>query len=189
MNDAAGPSRQAILDAALAELLARGIDDFTVEGVAKRAGVDPRVIIDRWHDRRILLVDAQFGRGRQGLVTPDTGTLRGDVLAVAAALADQAESPTWQAWFHRMLAAGRDADLLEIRSDFWEVRFNDFSPVLQRAAERGELREGVDPIEAIRMFFAAYLFDLTFSGTPVRPDYAAQMLDIFFHGITRRPGD
>ena len=62
-------------------------------------------------------------------------------------------------------------------------------PVLQRAAERGELREGVDPIEAVRMFFAAYLFDLTFSDTPVRPEYAAQMLDIFFDGISRRPRD
>ena len=69
------------------------------------------------------------------------------------------------------------------------MRFNDFLPVLQRAAERGELREGVDALEAIRMFFAAYLFDLTFSDTPVRADYATQMLDIFFHGITRRPGD
>jgi len=88
-----------------------------------------------------------------------------------------------------MLPASRDADLSEVRSDFWQVRFNDFLPVLQRAAERGELREGVDASEAIRMFFAAYLFDLIFSGTPVRPEYAAQMLDIFFHGITRRPGD
>ena len=134
-------------------------------------------------------MDAQFGQGRQGLATPDTGSLRGDVLAVAAALAEQAQSPNWQAWFHRMLPASRDADLSEVRSDFWQVRFNDFLPVLQRAAERGELREGVDASEAIRMFFAAYLFDLIFSGTPVRPEYAAQMLDIFFHGITRRPGD
>ena len=31
-EEAAQPLRQAILDAALAELLMRGIDDFTVEG-------------------------------------------------------------------------------------------------------------------------------------------------------------
>jgi AcrR family transcriptional regulator len=30
--------RQAILDAALAEMVARGIDEFTVAGVAARAG-------------------------------------------------------------------------------------------------------------------------------------------------------
>jgi hypothetical protein len=65
------------------------------------------------------------------------------------------------------------------------VRFNDFAPVLQRAAERGELRKGIDPMEAVRMFFSAYLFDVIFADTPVRPEYAAQMLDIFIHGITR----
>ena len=36
--------RQAIRDAAIAELIARGIDGFTIEGVAERAGVDPRAI-------------------------------------------------------------------------------------------------------------------------------------------------
>ena len=51
MDNLAPMRRQAVLDAALAELLARGIDDFTVKGVATRAGVDPRVIVATWNDR------------------------------------------------------------------------------------------------------------------------------------------
>ncbi|MGO9043269.1 MAG: TetR/AcrR family transcriptional regulator [Mycobacterium sp.] len=185
MEEAAQSQRQAILDAALAELVARGIDEFTVEGVAKRAGVDPRVIIQMWGDRRVLLLDAQLSRAHLRVPTPDTGSLRGDALAVAASLAEQTQSPQWRGWFQRLLPASRDADLSEVRSDFWHVRFNDFAPVLQRAAERGELRKGIDPMEAVRMFFSAYLFDVIFADTPVRPEYAAQVLDIFIHGITR----
>ena len=96
MEEAAQSQRQAILDAALAELVARGIDEFTVEGVAKRAGVDPRVIIQMWGDRRVLLLDAQLSRAHLRVPTPDTGSLRGDALAVPASLAEQTESPQWR---------------------------------------------------------------------------------------------
>ena len=65
MEEAAQSQRQAIHDAALDELVARGIDDFTVEGVAKRAGVDPRVIIQIWHDWRVLLMEAQLSLARE----------------------------------------------------------------------------------------------------------------------------
>ena len=35
------------------------------------------------------------------------------------------------------------------------------------------------------MFSAAVYYDVIFADTPVRPEYAARVLDIFIHGITR----
>ena len=177
--------RQTILDAALAELLARGIDDFTVKGVATRAGVDPRVIIATWNDRRVLLMDAQLSRAHRLMPIPDTGSLRGDLEAFAAMLAEMAEAPERRAWFKRLLPASRDVDLSEVRSDFWQVRLNEIAAIVRRAAERGELREGINPENAMHMFNAAYVADLIFTDSPVRHDYAAQVLDIFIRGITR----
>ena len=186
VEEAVHARRQAILDAAIAELIARGIDDFTVEGVAKRAGVDPRVIIEMWHDHRVLLMDAQLSRAHRRMPTPDTGSLRGDLEAFAAMLAEMAGAPERRAWFQRLLPASRDCDFSEVRSDFWQVRLNEVAPIIRRAAERGELREGIEHVEAIAMFNTAYLFDLIFADSPVRPEYAAQVLDIFLHGITPR---
>lgn len=185
MEEATQSQRRAIRDAALDELVARGIDGFTVEGVAKRAGVDPRVIIQMWHDRRVLLMEAQLSVAREHAPTPDTGSLRADLLALTESLAELAKTPQGRAWFHRLLPAGGDADLSEVRSDFWQAQLNEVAPILQRAAERGELRDGIDHAEAMRMFSAAIYYDVIFADTLVRPEYAARVLDIFIHGITR----
>ena len=55
--------------------------------------------------------------------------------------------------------------------------------VLQRADERGELRNDVDLDHAMRMFAGASLFDIVVTDTPMRPDYVTQMLDIFVRGV------
>ena len=135
------PGLQSIRDAALEELVAMGIDDFTLGGVAARIGGDPATVIEALGDRRVLLMDALLSRARQVIPTPDTGTLRDDLLAFTASLTEQATSPQWRAWFARVLPASRDADLSEIRSDFWQVRFGDLVPIMERAADRGDLRE------------------------------------------------
>jgi AcrR family transcriptional regulator len=79
-----GPELEdAILAAALAELVEGGYARFTIERVAERAGTSRHVIYRRWATRnelalRALLHDAE--RNRRPL--PDTGSLRGDVIAM-----------------------------------------------------------------------------------------------------------
>ena len=85
---------------------------------------------------------------------------------------------------HRFLAVSGDADLSEVRSDFWRIRIDNLMTVLRRADERGELHDGVDPHEAMRMFAGATLFDIVVADTPMRPEYIAQMLDIFVRGVS-----
>jgi len=94
MEDRGSGDRQAILDAALAEVVAKGIDEFTVEGVAGRAGVDPGVITQTWGDRRVLLLEAQLGGAAQWVPIPDTGSLRDDLQALMASSAELGPT-TW----------------------------------------------------------------------------------------------
>jgi AcrR family transcriptional regulator len=73
----------AILEAALAELTDGGYARFTIEGVAERAGTSRHVIYRRWSTRSelalmALLHDVQ----RKRRPIPDTGSLRGDVIAL-----------------------------------------------------------------------------------------------------------
>ncbi len=185
MGDGDQAHRQSILDAAIAEFLARGIDGFSLKRVAARAGVGQSAITCLWHDRRVLLLDAQLTIARQRVATPDTGSLRGDLRAVAAVLADEVATAEGRAWFQWLLPASREADFSEVRTDFWQARLDDFVPVFDRAAARGELRDDIDPNEAIRMFAAAYLYDVIFANNPVRPEYAAHTLDVFIRGISR----
>jgi AcrR family transcriptional regulator len=187
MENRGSVDRQAIFDAALAEVVARGLDGFTVAGVAARAGVDPLVITQHWGDRRVLLLEAQLGGVAQRVPLPDTGSLRADLEALIGTSAELAKNPRGRRWVHRLLAAGGDADLAEVRSDFWRVRIDGLVSVLHRAAERGELRDDVDPYDAMRMFAAASLFDIVVADAPMRPDYVTQMLDIFIRGVSKNP--
>jgi AcrR family transcriptional regulator len=71
---------QAVLHAAVDELLAVGYAGLTMDRVAERAGTNKNAIYRRWPSRAALAVAAyrQMAGGDQPL--PDTGALRGDVL-------------------------------------------------------------------------------------------------------------
>src|SRR5271154_4252734 len=71
------------LDAGWAELQAAGYAGLTMEAVADRAGTSRAVLYRRWRNRAELVL-AVIRRHRPLLSgeIPDTGTLRGDVLAL-----------------------------------------------------------------------------------------------------------
>ena len=175
--------RRRVLDAATDELAFRGIDRFTVEGVAARAGIEPEAVRDVWHDRRLLLMQASLDGAERHLPTPDTGSLRTDLSAYAESLAEASKSDYARAVFYSLIPPSKDWDPTEVQSDFWDIRFEKVATILRRAADRGELRPGIDPLEAVRMLSTALRYDILFTNSAVRPDYAAQVLDIFIRGI------
>src|ERR1700677_3554696 len=77
----------ALLDAACAELQAAGYQSMTMEAVADRAGTSRAVLYRRWPKKAELVV-AALRRHRPMLSgeVPDTGNLRGDVLALLTRL-------------------------------------------------------------------------------------------------------
>ena len=177
-----------IFDAARAELVETGIDRFGVDGVARRAGVDSGLILSHWHDRRVLLIDAMLVRTDASMWGRDTGSLYTDLDAASALMAEPSQTMVGRALFRRALPGGDDLDLAEIRSDVWDARFRDAAQILHRAADRAQLRDGIEPEEAIRMFASAFYYDVIFTDSPVRPEYVDQVVDIFLHGVLGAAG-
>lgn len=184
-DHAAMPSevRDRIHSAVHAELLQSGIDEFSIDRVARRAGVNGELIRAHWHDRRVLLMDVLLERTNAAMWSPDTGGLYSDLGAVGELAAENSRTATGRALFRRLLPGSGDIDLAEVGSDLWAARFRDAAKILQRAADRGQLRPGVVPDEAIRMFAAAFHYDVIFNDAPVRSDYGDQVIEIFLHGI------
>jgi AcrR family transcriptional regulator len=75
----------AILDAAWEQLVAEGYEHFTIDTVAARAQTSKPVLYRRWKTREDLLRATARHRGAADPPPiPDTGTLRGDLLALLA---------------------------------------------------------------------------------------------------------
>ena len=177
--------RGVVLKAAFDELVDRGIDRFTVDRVAKRAGVEPDVIIAMWGDRRILLMDAVLSSSESVIPIPDTGTLRGDLALAFEAAVTIASTREGRRQLYSMLPRGRDFDPTEVQRDFWDNRLIAWAVTFRRAQQRGELREGIDPMAATRMLAAAVNFDVLFADNPISAEYVEQVLDMFLHGVVR----
>lgn len=73
-------SQEAILDAAEAILREAGIPGFSIEAVARRARAGKPTIYRWWPNRAALLLDV-YKRFKNQRPFPDSGTLRGDLVA------------------------------------------------------------------------------------------------------------
>jgi AcrR family transcriptional regulator len=84
----------AILDAALAGVAEQGYDRLSMDDIASRAGVGKAAIYRRWPSKAVVVADAIADwRRRLGPVEPpNTGSLRGDIDALVAAVPELNDS-------------------------------------------------------------------------------------------------
>ena len=133
----------AILDAAWEQLIAEGYEHFTVDTVAARARTSKPVLYRRWKTREDMLRATVRHRGAaNSLPTPDTGTLRGDLLALLTG-ANTDHNPM-AALVSSMLGSYYNKTgptPAELRAEFRGQRSSAVEEIVNRAVERGE----VDP--------------------------------------------
>jgi len=84
----------AILGAVLEGLAERGYDQMSMDDVATRARVGKAAIYRRWPSKAAVVADAiaHWRRGLGSVQPPNTGSLRGDIDALAAAVPDLNEA-------------------------------------------------------------------------------------------------
>ncbi|MDL5156205.1 TetR-like C-terminal domain-containing protein [Actinomycetospora termitidis] len=175
--------RAAVLDATTEVLLARGLADFRIAAVAAVAGVHETSIYRRWGSRENLLAEALLHASEQHLPVPDTGRLRDDLLAYAAALARFLATPVGRA-LDQVLALGDDGPAMhDARERFWTERAAGSMRMITRAVERGELPDSVDPRLAIEMLVGPVHFRLLLVREPVDARTLTRLVDTLLHGI------
>ncbi|ABL83655.1 MULTISPECIES: TetR/AcrR family transcriptional regulator [unclassified Nocardioides] len=128
-----------IIDAALEEYGEHGWAGFTMDGVARRAGVGKSTVYLRWQDKDSLLTDAVSSRsGDIGDV--DTGSLRGDLHDLAANLFRHYRDPAgWAALRVLVDAAGAPHRLGRFVETVADVQVGFVDQIAARAVERGEV--------------------------------------------------
>lgn len=131
----------AILDAGWDQLIEAGYERFTVDAVAARSASARSVLYRRWPSRLDLLKAVIRHRGEiDKIPIPDTGTLRGDVLALLTEFNDR-RSRTVGLIAARLGAYFDEAggSLQELRSQFFTDGPSSMAIIVARAVTRGEL--------------------------------------------------
>ena len=135
-------AEEKILSAALEEYGEHGWAGFTMDAVARRAGVGKSTVYLRWHDKDSLLTEAVTSHGLE-LTSVETGSLRGDLCQLATNLLHYFHSPAgWAALrvtFDNASAHERLGDFSEAVS---QVHGRQVEQICLRAVERGEMVEG-----------------------------------------------
>ncbi|WP_089913927.1 TetR/AcrR family transcriptional regulator [Leifsonia sp. 21MFCrub1.1] len=135
----------AVVNALLAE---RGYDGVSFEEVARRAGASKPTLYRRWATKREMVVAAlKAGPARrEDTDAIDTGSLRGDLLALCRRLLTTLRSADGQTALALLQAGFEDPELGEtIERTVGPTGARLPAEVVAAAVRRGELPEGVDP--------------------------------------------
>ena len=178
--------RRTVLNAAFEELVANGFDAATVAGVAKRSGVHETTVYRRWVTRENLFVAALLERSADAIPTPDTGSIKGDLLAIVREVLAYVGSPAGTAIL-RAATLPVDHVYADAREAFWARRLDTLAPVVSRGIERGELRAETDGRLLLEMLIAPIHGRLLLTGEPVDDDLAEQLVDLALNGAAVSP--
>jgi AcrR family transcriptional regulator len=140
-----GDREQEILDAALAVLADVGYDRLTMDAVASRARASKATLYRRWTTKVHLVIDALIAQ-KGPTAIPDTGTLRGDLLAAFCGSGGLVDPQVVATVSSVLTAITRDEEFArEFRSRVIGPKAAISRTIYERALARGEVREDLDP--------------------------------------------
>ena len=170
--------RSAILEATAELLNEVGYDDLSVEEVAVRAGVHKTTVYRRWPTKPGLIADAARVHSDQHVPIPDTGSLLGDLRALARAVAANIGSETGARRSQSIAAAaGASPELAANMHVFWAERLTASGKVVERAIERGELPASTDASLVVETLIGPMWVRLLLTGEPITTDLADRVAE------------
>jgi AcrR family transcriptional regulator len=177
-----GELEAALLDAAWEELVEVGFARLTMESVAARARTGVAVLYRRWPGKDALTMAAIAHYGKTHPVEmPDTGSLRGDMLALLGSVNDARYSFTVVVTsVFSGLQASTGLTPAEVRAKVLDDRPLWSDRIFQRAQERGEIDLDKIPAAVLALPFDLMRHDLLMTLKPVPPDRIAAIVDDLF---------
>lgn len=160
-------SKDSILSVTYKLLTEAGIAGVSVDEVSRRSGVSKTTIYRHWPSRSALLMDACSTIG-SAPVTPDTGTLKGDITELATGLAQQLKSARWAAVLPSIIdAAERDPELARLHAQLHAGQMAPYFEITERAMKRGELAPGTSVSEFVASIVAPFFYRRWFTRQPL----------------------
>ncbi|MFJ4896065.1 TetR/AcrR family transcriptional regulator [Streptomyces sp. NPDC088788] len=180
-----GPELEAaLLNAAWDELEQVGFSKLTMDSVASRARTGIAVLYRRWANKdELTLAALRHYRDTHPVDNPDTGTLRGDLVAALTAMGE-ARAPFFavaMAAVFSGLLGGTGLTLGQMRDRiFGHQRLSVVDAIYQRAHARGEIDLKRIPTAVLLLPFDLVRHDLLMDPSPLDPARIQSIIDELF---------
>ena len=183
-----GDREQEILDATLTVLADAGYDRLTMDAVATEAKASKATLYRRWSSKPELVVDAVCSQ-KQHPPTPDTGTLRGDLIAAYCGMVGLGDARSMGVLAAVVTAMARDEEFAAAyRRDFIGPKQRAMRTVLEQAVARGEIRDDLD-LDLIAPALPGIVLHRVFLlGDEATPELVARVIDqIILPAVSHSP--
>lgn len=156
----------------------RGAGGVTMEAVAAAAGTSKPVLYRRWPDSQALVRDTLLRLATTAIPHADTGTYRGDMLAMLRGWVTLFTGPLAPVLRSVIGAMAHDDVLMTaFRTDVIGWRKEEMAAMLARAVARGEVRPEV-PVDIVRELAQSVLWHrLLVTGDPIDDELAVRLVD------------
>ena len=184
-------ARKAILAAAAELLLARGLSAVSMDAVAERAGVSKATIYRWWPTKETLALDALYTEWAAARPHPsDTGSLRGDLLALLRPWARLASSRPYGRVIAALITEAQTDPVFaaEYRRRVVEPRRDQARAVFRRAIERGEIPADTNIEVAIDLLYGPLYHRLLHGHAPLNDRFTLDVIDMALGGIQPATG-
>jgi AcrR family transcriptional regulator len=176
-------AEKAIIDATIALVGEVGFGNLTVDAVAARAGVGKATIYRRWSSKPELLLAALNCIAHE-VDAPDTGSLVGDLAGLWGNIADHVRnSEAGRAMPSLVAEAECNPELRAVLHRFVDRRRAVTRGVLERAQQRGEVRDDIDLELVIDMFSGPIFYRRLLSGAPIHRSDGERFVQLLLTGI------
>lgn len=169
-------SRATVLGVAAELMIERGFAGASIDEITRRSGVAKTTIYRHWPTRGDLLRDACSSIGTP-LEVPDTGSFKGDVMALIASLAHLLRTAKWSSVLPSVIdAAERDAHVAAMYSRLQAGYSSPLQLIIQRAMQRGELPKTTDAALLVAALTGPLFYRRWFSREPLTSAFAKQIV-------------
>jgi AcrR family transcriptional regulator len=177
---------QQILRAAIQELALSDYGGMSIEGVARRAGVNKTTVYRKW-ETKVDLLRAALGSVFDSFpVGPTLGDLRSDMLRLGKQFRVFTQSIEGKSLMRLRLLQHPEPELAEIAKQLNARQSKEVRVLVEAAIARGEVSRDIDLVLLLDMLWGVLYARLEMKNEPVSDAMLEEVVDILMNGARRQ---
>lgn len=160
------------------------MDRFSILSMAGRHGLDPELIQQHWSSPERLVIEVLLcWPDKESFIVPDTGSLFADLQALAIWMSGYLSSEPGRKLQVAHVIGNPNMPTANLRRAVWRARSDVLRVVVDRARERGELRDEVDAHSVFELLFAPIHMRALFTAELIDDEYCATISELVCRAV------